>query len=199
MKPSAFTRQGKRFIVWLRGGHPRIAAFTDWLAKALGCIAIVVGGWWTYSLFISAGDGIPHLVLHMRSEVLGAGTDRLLVLHIVPKNVGKIPLESAPRFDVCINPLPEVMATGTVVEPQQRLDTGKQQCRWQINVLRRYTDGYFVDPGTDYEEVEAIALPPGLYQVEVELDADNDPHGAAYNARQIVRMPATGEELAAGS
>lgn len=189
MRAVALRQRGRRFLRWVAGGHPRITAFTDWLAKALGCAAVIVGGWWTYSLFISTGDGIPHLVLRMNADVLASGNERVLVLHLVPKNVGKVPLEKSPRFDVCINPLSPDPSPGTVLEPQQRVDTGKQRCRWRIDVLRKYTDGYFIDPGTDYDEVEAIVLPPGLYQVEAELDTDNDPHGSAFNARQIVKIP----------
>lgn len=171
------------------GRLSRIVAFTDWLAKAMACVAVMIGAIWSYKLYYDNGDGAPHAALSLKPQALKAGTQRLLVLHVDVHNVGKVVIDNVKKFDICINPVAtDPHKAYDLVEPRQRVDTDKETCAYRIDILRKYTGGYDIDPGVDYEEVEALSLAPGLYQAEVELYYDDNQQGGAINARQIVAI-----------
>lgn len=162
-----------------------------WAELALTCaslVAIPVGGWWVYSNFSAEDTHEPNPNITVSAEVLPYDdTRRLLLVHVKPRNPGKVPVTlyggKKGDIDVLVKTFPAGLAGGRV--DQDKLPTAfKAQ-----NIVSKYQGGYVMEPGIDYDEIEAFIVPKGTYLVYVEMDHfDGDPDDIEVDASAVVKV-----------
>jgi len=86
---------------------------------------------------------------------------RLVAVHVIEKNVGKIPIKLKKNaLTVTIKKIPESQPLGYI-------DVDKQPVFYENkDFLKRYDEQTQIDPDVEFEEVELFALPRGLYRIE---------------------------------
>jgi hypothetical protein len=69
----------------------RATDLADLTLKCVTILAIVVGGGWTFWTFVIARTDVDNLNLGVATELIRYQGDlRLLVIHVKPKNIGKV-------------------------------------------------------------------------------------------------------------
>ena len=96
-----------------------------------------------------------------------SNTQRFLVVHVRPKNVGKVPVIFKKPDDLraTVKRIPDALGTGSVDIDALPVTVEKK------DMLSRpgYGDEYELDPGVDFDEVAAFVVTPGTYHVEASL------------------------------
>ncbi|KVN23892.1 hypothetical protein WJ63_19340 [Burkholderia pyrrocinia] len=148
-----------------------------WAEFALTCaslIAIPIAGWWAYHNFSVEDTHEVNPNISVSADVLPYDDDRrLLVVHVRPKNAGKVPIElgggKRGDIDVEVKVLPPKLANG-------HLDLGKVPVSFPArNIVSRYEGGYVMEPGIDYDEIETFVVPKrATYIVRAEMDHYDD-------------------------
>lgn len=150
-----------------------------WAEFALTCaslIALPVAGWWAYHNFSVEDTHETNPNISVSADVLPYDDDRrLLVVHVRPKNAGKVPIEldggKKGDIDVEVKVLPPKLPNG-------HLDPDKLPVKFPAsNIVSGYKGGYVMEPGIDYDEIETFVVPKGAtYIVRAEMDHyDEDP------------------------
>jgi hypothetical protein len=76
---------------WMTG-HTLMTAI-DVLSKLAGILAIVIGGWWTYSRFVAYREDVANILVTVSADIQGAaGNKTLTFVDVSLKNVGKVPI-----------------------------------------------------------------------------------------------------------
>ncbi|MFL9898562.1 hypothetical protein PQR71_10390 [Paraburkholderia fungorum] len=140
---------------------------------ALTCaslIALPVAGWWAYHNFSVEDTHATNPNLSVSADVLPYDDDRrLLVVHVRPKNAGKVPIEldggKNGDIDVEVKVLPPKLPNG-------HLDPDKLPVKFSApNIVSVYKGGYVMEPGIDYDEIETFVVPKGAtHIVRAEMD-----------------------------
>ncbi|MFM0162905.1 hypothetical protein PQR39_21135 [Paraburkholderia sediminicola] len=148
-----------------------------WAELALTCaslVAIPVGGWWVYHNFSAEDTHEANPNITVTAEVLPYDdTRRLLMVHVKPKNLGKVPIEldggKKGDIDVLVKTFPAGLASG-------RVDRDKLPVAFAAhNIVSKYNGGYVMEPGIDYDEIETFIVPKGsTYLVYTEMDHYDD-------------------------
>lgn len=164
----------------IRPKFETVASLTDWLFKVASIIAIAIGGWWTYHIFDVTAVEESNLTLSISTDIIDYQDSlKLLVIHTRPKNLGKIPVEiggkKAGGFHVSIKKLEKNIQGGQWLEAEKLAEFKK------VNILRHHPDGYVIEPDGNYDEVEAIPLPKGLYLLEAVFDLNRDEYFNTYS------------------
>ncbi|KGS31165.1 hypothetical protein [Burkholderia pseudomallei] len=132
-----------------------------WAEFALTCaslIAIPVAGWWAYHNFSVENTHEINPNISVSADVQPYDEDRrLLVVHVRPKNVGKVPIEldggKSGDIDVEVKVLPRKL-------PDGHLDPAKLPVKFPArNIVSRFDGGYVLEPGIDYNEIETFVVP----------------------------------------
>ncbi|MEM5316530.1 hypothetical protein [Paraburkholderia sp. JHI869] len=150
-----------------------------WVEFALTCtslIAIPVGGWWAYHNFTveDTHEANPNVTVTAEVQPFNESS-RLLVVHVKPKNVGKIPIEldGGKKGDISVDVrvLPSKLPDGLV-----KVDALPIKYR-AANIVSKFKGGYVMEPGIDYDEVQMFVVPKdATYIVRTEMDNyDQDP------------------------
>jgi hypothetical protein len=148
----------------------RARDWTDFLLKVLTMLAILAGGAWGFYQFWIADTIASNIQLAVSSESQPYSADsRLLLIHIKPKNIGKVrvsPGKSGLR--VSIRSIPSGEKAGI-------LDLEKLPEFYNTDLMKRFPDGYELEPGVEYDEVLALVVPKGsMYAVKAVLDLDDN-------------------------
>ena len=149
-------------------------------------VAVGIAGWWTYHLHDSTGEGVVNPNATLQLTVLPYYTSkdqRLLLVHVHPKNAGKVPiyLRKPDDLRVKVKRIPEQGLSGVIdvdrlPKPVAEID----------GMLKRYGDEYELDPGVEFDEVASFVLPLGLYHVEAELSFGKE--GDTVGDQEIVEL-----------
>ncbi|PTB17869.1 hypothetical protein C9I57_25420 [Trinickia symbiotica] len=149
-----------------------LETFKTWAELALTCasfIALPVGGWWVYHNFSVEDTHEINPNISVTAEFKPYDDERrLLIVHVRPKNVGKVPIEldggKNGDIEVQVKVIPSKMADGPI-----NLDKLPVQYRVS-NFVSRYQGGYIMEPGIDYEEVLTFVVPKDTtYLVNAEM------------------------------
>lgn len=140
--------------------------WADFALKAVSVLAIIAGGSWAYYKFRLTDTTASNIQLTVSTEVLQYTEDyRLLLIHVKPKNIGKVPV--TPGKDgliVSIYKFPSDRKPGPV-----GLDS--LPAIHKTDVLKKFTDGYELEPGVEYDEVEALIVPKGtIFMAKAVMD-----------------------------
>ena len=148
-----------------------ISGALDPLSKVAQVVAVVIAGIWTFHLHEITGEGEYNPEVWVSTEVSTYNTDtRLLVVRVREKNVGKVAVELGPKaLSLVVKKIPESVTKGFI-------DMDKQPAVFEArNLFKRYDEGAYMGPGSEFEDVAQFVVPPGLYNVEATLSlADGD-------------------------
>jgi len=138
----------------------RAVEIADLVLKCVTIVAIVVGGVW----FVIQRADVENLSLGVTAEsVEYRGDLRLLVIHVKPKNIGKVLVEPA-TFRLVVRKIPLGLPEGKIVElaPIEPMTS--------FDLLRHDRDGYEMEPNVEYDDVEVVVVPKNIVvHVEAEL------------------------------
>lgn len=148
--------------------------WVDFVLTCMSLIAIPVAGWWAYHNFTVEDTHERNPNISVSADVLPYDDDhRLLVVHIRPKNVGKVPIElnggKKGDIDVAIKALPSKLSNGYI-------DFEKLPPQFPIlHIVSNFKGGYVLEPGIDYDEVETYVVKNNTtYVVYAEINHFND-------------------------
>ena len=135
----------------------QIKPFADLALTCMSVAAIVIGAWWTYHNFIAEDTHDISPNISVSAEVQEYDDKRaLLIVHVKPKNSGKVPvnLEGGDKgdIDVRVVALPARLANGRI-DVDKLLPVASAK-----NIVKRFK-GYVIEPGAEYDEVEAFVMP----------------------------------------
>ncbi|WP_211474099.1 hypothetical protein [Collimonas humicola] len=144
--------------------------WTDFLLKSFAIAAIIASGLWAAFEFSATGRSDTNIQVLVSAESRSyTDTQSLLIIHVKPKNIGKIVVR--PGEDgllVTVRKIP-----GDAKDGIMRLDA--LPLLYSTDLLKRYLDGYEIEPGAEYDEILTIVVPKGsLYAVRAELDIGNE-------------------------
>ncbi|MEO6917487.1 MAG: hypothetical protein ABI171_00315 [Collimonas sp.] len=144
--------------------------WADFLLKSVATIAIIAGGLWGVYRFSAVGSNDINIQVLVSAETQAySATQSLLVIHVKPKNIGKVTVR--PGEDgllVTVRKIP-----GDAKDGIMRLDA--LPLVYSTDLLKRYLDGYEIEPGAEYDEIMTIVVPKGsVYAVRAELDLGNE-------------------------
>ncbi|MGP8439943.1 hypothetical protein ACT2FY_32250 [Paraburkholderia fungorum] len=139
-------------------------------------MAIPIGGWWVYSNFTAEDTHEANPNITVSAEVQPYDdTRRLLVVHVKPKNLGKVPIElhggNKGDIDVLVKTFPAGLANG-------RVDQDKLPVAFKaLGIISKYSGGYVMEPGIDYDEIQTFIVPKGAtYLVYTDMDYFDSGH-----------------------
>lgn len=140
--------------------------WADLVLKAVSVVAIIAGGSWAYYQFRVTETNASNIQLTISTEVVKySDENRLLLIHIKPKNIGKVLV--TPGKDglvLTVRKLPDDYKPGAV-------DLAKLSEVHKVDVLKKYPEGYELEPGVEYDEVDALIVPKGtVYAVDAVMD-----------------------------
>ncbi len=150
----------------------RTAAIFKWLAKIADpiqkwatIIALVVGAYWSYNLFIAEDTHAENPEINISTETLSYANDlRLLAIHVHAKNIGKVPIEiQRDHFWISLKSVPKDRKAGY-------LNLSKLPELDRITDVANVDEGYWLEPGVEYDETRAFVVAPGMYAITAELD-----------------------------
>jgi hypothetical protein len=150
---------------WLKRRRANIAEWVQIGAGLAQIFAVVIAGYWTFHLHEITGEAElnPNLTIDA-TELPYNDSQRLLVVHVRPKNVGKVPFDpDDANMWVRVKRIPSGLNAGAF--SVDRLPVTYEQKQ----MLTRYHGGYEIDPGIEFDEVATFVVPPGTYHVEGEL------------------------------
>ena len=141
----------------------------DWSAvlfNLASVIALGIAGWWAYHQFSITETAAGNIQLTVASEVIKySDKQRLLVIHVKPRNIGKTLVTPENKgFLVEVRKIP----SGAPVGP---LDLKKLPVSYKTDLMERFSDGYELEPGVEYDEIVVLVVPVGtMYAVRSELN-----------------------------
>lgn len=143
------------------------------LAMALPVFGTLVFYLWQpiNDYFITGGYN-DNVVLAIESETIKVDNSKqLLVLHIKPQNRGNVPVDilsksNKGKFTVEVRKIENI-------DNFKWLEESKMPLISSTDILRNHKDGYTIESGAFYDEVETIQLPIGLYWVKAKLTFSN--------------------------
>jgi hypothetical protein len=141
----------------------------DWLdlaLKVMSILAIALGGWWAYYQFDITETTASNVQLSVTSEYQKYNADsRLLVVHAKAKNIGKVLVEPGKDgFVVAVQRISTNLNQGP-------MELERLPLMYHVNILKRYPDGYALEPGVEYDEVVTFVVPKSsMYAIKATLD-----------------------------
>ena len=141
--------------------------WSDLLLKVISIIAIALGGGWAYYQFDITETTASNVQVSVTSEYRKYSDSlRLLIVHAKAKNIGKILVQPGKDgFVVTVQRIPPNLNPGP-------LELEKLPVTYPpVNIVKRFPDGYELEPGVEYDEVAVFVVPSGeMYAVKATLD-----------------------------
>jgi len=150
----------------------KVTGIVELVFKLISIVALLISGIWVWYNVDITGERDSNIELTLSTEQIKLNDkSKLLVIHARPINHGKVPVEIGGEvgggFRLTVKEIKEPKS-GEWVE-QESLHIIKE-----VDILRHHKDGYIIEPNDISDEVESIALPPGIYHIEANLDMGND-------------------------
>lgn len=149
---------------------PKLRDWADLALKCVSVVAIVMGGTWALYQHRITETASYNVQVAVSAEFQPYGGDlRLLLIHARPKNIGKVLVEPGKSgFVVTVRTIPEKLKEGVV-------DLEDLPVFYMDDLLKRFPDGYELEPGVEYDEVVALVVPKGkMFAVKATLDLGDD-------------------------
>jgi len=155
---------------WLEANRANIASWSQAISTVVQVIAVCIAGYWTYHLHVVTGETDENVNASVEAASLPySESQRLLIVHFRPKNVGKVAVTYDKKDDarVVVKQIPDNQPAGAV-------DVDKLPVAYvKKDLFGRYGDEYEIDPGIEYDEVATFVVPPGTYHVEGIIGSPN--------------------------
>lgn len=138
-------------------------------------VSIFVGGWWAHHNFSITDTAEWNPEIRVSAEVLPYDVNSsLLVVHVKPKNIGKVPIElhggvKGGDIIVKVSSMPSKHGMGRINENELA----------NVVEIKGYVEefggDYLLEPGVEYDDLHYFIVPKNkLYVVNAELDLPND-------------------------
>ena len=152
--------------------------------KCATVLAVVVGAIWAAGTFVLFRSQVENLNLSITTQqVPYTGDLRLLIVHVRPKNLGKV----LGRPDTYRLRVKEIPVSGQAWKALQRSELKEIL---SLNMLRHYPEGYEIEPGVEYDDIEIIVVKKGatlLVSAELGFEyPDNDDDNI--DVHEVVRI-----------
>lgn len=136
------------------------------ILSVVSVIAIFAGGIWGYYQFSVTDTTTSNIQLSVSTETFKYSNEyQLLVIHVKPKNIGKVLVK--PGKDgllVTVREIPGNQQLGAI-------NLEKFPIFHKADLLKKFTEGYELEPGVEYDETETLVVPKGkLYSIKTEID-----------------------------
>ena len=171
----------------------------DWGSALLPWVTITsifIGGWWAYHNFSITDTAEWNPGIMVSVDVLPYGSDSnssLLVVHVKPKNIGKVPISlyggvKGGDISVEVSSMPSKHGQGRISENELT----------QIEEIKSLVDDnngeYSLEPGVEYDDLQYFIVPKGrLYVINAQLkwpyEGKNPDDGYAVYASTVVLVP----------
>lgn len=148
----------------------RARDWADLLLKGLSMLAILAGGAWGFYQFWITDVTASNIQLAVSAESQPySASSRLLLVHVKPKNIGKVRVSPGKKgLLVTIRRIPIDAKEGA-------LDLEKLPEVYKTDLMKRFPDGYDIEPGVEYDELLTMVVPKGsMYAVKAELDLQDN-------------------------
>ncbi|MGG1944692.1 hypothetical protein AB1286_07775 [Trinickia sp. NRRL B-1857] len=162
-----------------------------WAELALTCgslIALPVGAYWVVHNFSVEDTHEANPNISVTADVMPYDGDRrLLLVHVRPKNAGKVPIEldggKEGDIKITVGELPATLPDGPV-------DADKLPVQFSVpNFVERYSGGYVMEPGIAYDELVPFVVPKGrTYFVRAEMTHYDDSPDDEVDGSYIVKV-----------
>jgi hypothetical protein len=147
----------------------KLQAARDWsdlALKVVSIIAIILGGGWAYYQFVITETTASNVQIFVTSEQQKYNeSSHLLIVHAKAKNIGKVLVQPGKDgFVIAVQRIPLSLNQGP-------LELEKLPLMYQVNILKRYPDGYELEPGVEYDEIATFVVPKNaMYAIKATLD-----------------------------
>lgn len=144
--------------------------WADLLLKSLSIVAIIAGGIWAYYGFWVTETNVENVQITVSTEQQPYSKDsRLLLIHVKPHNIGKVLVSTGKAgFIVTVRSIPNNLKHGVV-------DLEAMPEIYKTDLLKRFPDGYEIEPGGEYDEDIAMIVPRhSMYSIRATLDMGNN-------------------------
>ncbi|CAJ9528867.1 Uncharacterised protein [Burkholderia pseudomallei] len=162
-----------------------------WAEFLLACgslIALPVGAYWVVHNFSAEDTHEANPNISVTADVMPFDNDRrLLLVHVRPKNAGKVPIEldggTKGDIKITVASLPPKLPDGPV-------DTDKLPAQFTVpNFVSKYPGGYVMEPGIDYDELVPFIVPKAkTYIVRAEMTHYDDSPDNEVDGSYIVKV-----------
>jgi hypothetical protein len=136
----------------------------DVIFKIASIVAVLAGGWWTWHIYSLSDAGYSAVEVAVTAESVHYGKDtRLLIIHVKPRNVGKVPINAGKDgLVLTVRKIANDLPSGHVKDDMPPLFHG--------DIVKEY-DGYELEPGVGYDEVHSFVVEKGYaYSLYAYLD-----------------------------
>ena len=151
---------------------------------ALPVLGIFIFYMWQPISEVFKGAYNDNVIVALETQTFTVDKDKkLLVIHVKPQNNGNMPVDISSikkhgKFTL------EVRKFENLDEAQWQ-EPEKMKLVNSADILRRHKDGYTLETGAFYDEVESIALKNGFYWISTKLTFDN---GDYVDESAVVRL-----------
>ena len=156
---------------WLEANRANIASWSQAISTVVQVIAVCIAGYWTYHIHVVTGETDENVNVTIEATSLPySKAQRLLIVHMRPKNVGKVPVTYKKNDDarVVVKLIPDDHTADAV-------DVDKLPVAFEKkDLFGRYGDRYEIDPGIEFDEVATFVVQPGTYYVESIIGTPNN-------------------------
>lgn len=164
----------------------KVKPWADLLLTVVSLIAIPATGWWAYHNFSVEDTHEANPNISVTAEVMPYDDERrLLVVHIRPRNLGKVPIEllGGTRGDISV----DIKALPSK-SPNGYLDLEGVPVTFAAhNIVSGFNGGYVMEPGIDYDEIKTFVVPRGVtYVIRAEMDHYDDSPDDEVDASYII-------------
>ena len=139
---------------------------------ALPVLGVFIFYMWQPISEVFKGAYNDNVIVALETQLFTIDKDKkLLVIHVKPQNNGNMPVDVTSdkkhgKFTV------EVRKFDNLDEAKWQ-EPEKMQLVNSTDILKRHKDGYTLETGAFYDEVESIALKNGFYWINTKLTFDN--------------------------
>lgn len=132
--------------------------FKDWVdlsSKVISTLAILIGGYWAFHQFKLFDTDVANVQIFTSVDVFDQdGDNKLLAIHMKPKNIGKVPVEIGKGgLIIAVRKVPMNLKPGP-----NHLENLKEI--YKIDLIKeKFPDGYVLEPGVEYDDIETFVVP----------------------------------------
>jgi hypothetical protein len=146
---------------------------TSWLALVVPVLgAAIFYLWQPVTDYFVTGAFDENVVLQIDAETIKLDTKNpLLVIHVKATNRGNVPVTI--KSDGGVGQI--ALQVRRIENPAEAkwIEPEKLALVAETNALRKHNGGYLIAPNAFYEEIEALALPPGTYWIKGSIIFEN--------------------------
>lgn len=143
---------------------------SDLTLKVMSIIAIILGGWWAYYQFDISRATASNIQVAVTSESKNYDESScILLIHVKVKNIGKVLVKpNKDGFIVSVRRIPKNLNQGPI-------ELEKMPLMHRVNLLKRYRDGYELEPEVEYDEIVALIVPKSsMYAVKATFNLSDE-------------------------